>query len=288
MTYAAILCAIDGGPETESTLATGIAVARDFDAYLEVMHVSLDPQTVAPMMADGMTGATVDQLMRSVEADVEERRKKAEAAYAEKVVEAKLPRVDSNRAPGKPGFGVAWRHVHGREHTEVARRGRLFDLIVLPRRSVDDEAAVSPTLETVLMEGGRPILIASTEPERIGRHVAIGWNGSAQAAKAVAASLPFLKRAEAIHVCTVKEHNVQADPGALVRYLGRHGLRADEKILEAGDEDAGAALLEGASQVNADLVVAGGYGHSRLREFILGGATNTLLRSAGLPVLISH
>jgi nucleotide-binding universal stress UspA family protein len=230
----------------------------------------------------------VDQLIASLEQDVKAREKRAGQAWQSMVIEPGLPTVDPD-SEGAPGFAMAWRHLVGREHEVAARRGRLFDLVVLARRSVEDEGAISPTLETALTESGRPILIAPpASPERIGSKVAIGWNGSATAARAVAAALPLLSRAEEIVVYTVAESGLEARPEDLVRYLGRHRLRARAESLEAGDEEPGAQLLEEAGARDADLFVAGGYGHSRLREFILGGATNTMLRSAGMPVLMAH
>lgn len=286
--YAAILTALDGGPETETTLRTAISVARQFDAYVEVLQVSADPKSTAPIVADGMTGTMVDRLISSLEEDVKQREKRAAQAWEQHVSAPGLPSVDP-QSEAKIGFALAWRHLVGREHDEVARRGRLFDLIVLARRIVDDDNAISPTLETALMESGRPIMIAPPiQPERMGRKAAIGWNGSAAAARAVTAALPMLGRAEDIAVYTVMESEVGADPQDLVRYLARHGLKARAVRLERSSEEPGARLLEAAGENDADLFIAGGYGHSRLREFILGGATNTMLRSAGMPVLMAH
>jgi nucleotide-binding universal stress UspA family protein len=286
--YAAILTALDGGPETEVTLAAALAMGREFEAYVEVLQVSVDPQTTAPMVANGMTGSMVDQLISSLEEDVKARESRAAEAWRNQVTERGLPSVDPDADPAG-GFTVAWRHLVGREHEEVARRGRLFDLLVLARRSVDDANAVSPTLETALMDSARPILIAPPAmPERIGRRVAIGWNGSAPAARAIGAALPLLGRAEQIVVYTVGEPGVGADPQDVVRFLARHRLRSSARLLPPGQEETGAQLLEEAGGDDADLFVAGGYGHSRFREFILGGATNTMLRSAGMPVLVAH
>ncbi|NVD74721.1 universal stress protein [Duganella sp. BJB1802] len=170
------------------------------------------------------------------------------------------------------------------------------DLLVLSQSDPHDHSnSLQARLpQTVMFHSPRAVLLAphAGRFEQLGKHVLVGWNGSASAARAVTAALPMLKRAAAVTVAAAPRtdgHGRQADvPGAeLARYLFRHGV---DVTLVAQDQDrrAGEALLDMAAAGGADLLVMGGYGHQRLHEWLLGGATRTVLREMTLPVLMAH
>ena len=173
----------------------------------------------------------------------------------------------------------------------MATYGVAADLIVAPRAS-GEEVAARATLEAVLLDTGRPMLIpaASAMPAALDR-IAIAWKPTPQAARAVALAMPFLTRAKEILVVAVEEQAAQVDQGAdadrLVRNLAWHGLAATTERLTPGPAGAAATLLT-AIAGRADLLVMGGYGHSRLREWVFGGFTQHVLADAPLPVLIAH
>ena len=170
----------------------------------------------------------------------------------------------------------------------MATYGVASDLIVAPRATGEDVVARS-ILETVLLETGRPLVIpaASAMPASFER-IAIAWKPTPQAARAVAAAMPFLARAKEVVVVTVEEQAAERDEAdRLVRNLAWHGLAATTLRLKPGPEGAAATLLAGAGD-RADLLVMGGYGHSRLREWVFGGFTQLVLADAPLPVLIAH
>lgn len=172
--------------------------------------------------------------------------------------------------------------------------GVAADLIVAPRPS-GEEVGASATLEAVLLESGRPILIpaAAAMPANFAR-IAIAWKPTPQAARAVAAAMPFLVRAKEVVVVSVAEAAGEGEPPGerddaerLVQSLAWHGIAATTLRLDPGPEGAAATLLGTAGQ-RADLLVIGGYGHSRLREWVFGGFTQRVLADAPLPVLIAH
>jgi nucleotide-binding universal stress UspA family protein len=118
----------------------------------------------------------------------------------------------------------------------------------------------------------------------------ICWDGSRNAARAIADANPFLARARAIEVVTVGA-DIKSDeiPGAdIAHHLARHGLKIEVKSIVASDLDVPNAILSHAADVSADFIVMGGYGHSRLREFVLGGATRGILATMTVPTLMSH
>jgi nucleotide-binding universal stress UspA family protein len=165
--------------------------------------------------------------------------------------------------------------------------GRTSDLVVASRW--DGESLGRATLEAVLLETGRPLLIpgSTAMPEAIER-VAIAWKPTAQAARAVALATPFLGRAKEVVIATVEESADERDEiDRLTRYLGWHGLNAAVARMRPGPDGAAATLLSGI-EGRADLLVMGGYGHSRMREWVFGGFTQHVLAGAPLPVLMAH
>ena len=120
--------------------------------------------------------------------------------------------------------------------------------------------------------------------------IAICWDGSLYAARAVSDAMPFLTRAKQIELLTVSASDTSGSlPGAdMAAHLARHGLNVTLRNLFASDIDAGNAILSYAAESTIDMLVMGGYGHSRLREFVLGGVTLTILNTMTLPVMFSH
>lgn len=168
--------------------------------------------------------------------------------------------------------------------------GRVFDLIVVGRPSPDSRDARQATLESALFESGRPILVAPPEPpQSLGQAIAVAWNASTETARTVALAMPFLKRAKKAVVIAV-EGAMVAGPSAesLLHSLERHGLRVDLDVVAEDGNAAGRTILARAAAWGADLLVKGGYTHSRLRQMIFGGATSQILAESQLPVFMAH
>lgn len=155
--------------------------------------------------------------------------------------------------------------------------------------------ADQPVAEAVLFGAGRPVIIYPeavevVRAERFGR-VVIGWDGGRAAARALADALPILKSAGEVRVLTVTgEKSVAKGAGAseIVRHLAVHGVRSEAVETPMGSTGAGDVVDGYAREIGADLLVVGAFGHSRAREFILGGVTQQLLRAPAYPVLLSH
>ncbi len=168
----------------------------------------------------------------------------------------------------------------------------MFDLVVVGRPTPGSLTPAMNTLETVLFETGRPVLIAPPDPPAtLGRTVAIAWNGSTETARAVAFAMPFLEAAESVVVLTVEGALVPGPSGRDVADgLARHGIEAQTVDVpgKRSPMSAGSIMLEESARHNADLLFKGGYTQSRLRQMIFGGATSHILQSATLPVLMAH
>ena len=284
-----ILVAATGSDGDAGVLAAALAVARPFAAHLDVLHVRFDATTVALAMAtDAGSGALTAGLIERIEQDARDREAKARANFARFCSDAGLavttvPGVAANAAPS------AQLHVEiGEEARWMASYGLAADLIVAPRARGEetDERAI---LEAVLLETGRPLLIPATGAMPAGfERIAIGWKATPQAARAVALAMPFLHRAREIVVLTIEERPEAADAAdRIVRNLAWHGFAARGERLRPGADGAAATLLAAARE-RADLLVMGGYGHTRLREWVFGGVTQAALAEAPLPVLLAH
>jgi nucleotide-binding universal stress UspA family protein len=289
MAIKSMLCLVDGGADSEAVLTTAVALARRLDAALEVLHVELDPQYAVPLAADGMTATMIEEVVETVQREGDKRAKHARAVL-DKVAQAEGLQV-LEPGQGTPGrFHLSFRQQRGREHDVVARRGMLFDLIVLTRRHGQGEPPATPTLETALMESGRPVLVAPAgEHHESGRHVAVAWRASIPGVHAVQGALPLLTASDKVTVITVDDGaSGDAQPEEIAHYLAHHGITAQAKHVSARGSDAGDAILAETAESGADMLVMGAYAHSRLRQFIMGGVTSTVLRSASIPLLLAH
>jgi nucleotide-binding universal stress UspA family protein len=175
--------------------------------------------------------------------------------------------------------------------------GRYADLIVIGQLDAYDSQAglLRARPEEVTMLAGRPTLVVpfTGHFEPIGTGVVIGWDASREAARAVGDAMPLLGRAEKVTVLTIDAEESPFGhgeiPGAdIALYLARHGVKAEVEHTVSAGIGIGNTLLSRAADYQANLLVMGAYGHSRMRELLLGGATRTVLTSMTLPVLMSH
>jgi nucleotide-binding universal stress UspA family protein len=178
----------------------------------------------------------------------------------------------------------------GDQFGQIARR---FDLAVVGQPEPETNAVEENIIEAALFDSGRPLIVVpyiQKEPLKLD-DVMVCWDGGSAAARAIRDAIPFLRRAGRIEVVIVsnergKQDQIErADIGA---HLARHGLNVAVKRMPVGDVDVASMLLSHVADEGVDFIVMGGYGHSRLREFVLGGVTRSVLRSMTVPVLMSH
>lgn len=183
------------------------------------------------------------------------------------------------------GFG-------GEIQSNIGRAARNFDVTIVRQNPPEEPDFASQLLVSVLFSSGRPVIVVPyihKGPAKLERPL-IAWDGGMVAARAVAGALPLLKHAKTVEVVSIasSEDNQPSLPGFdITHHLARHGIDAVLKQLTPG-EDIGATLLSHAADVGADYLVMGCYGHSRLREFVMGGTTRTILNSMTIPVLTAH
>jgi nucleotide-binding universal stress UspA family protein len=176
---------------------------------------------------------------------------------------------------------------------ELGRLARRFDLVVLGQPQRDESTPEQVIVEGVLFGCGRPVMMVpyiQKQALALDR-VMVCWDGSRAAARAVADAMPFLQKAKQVEVVIVAGDAGKRDEVAgadLGQHLARHGLKVDVKRLTSPDIDIASTILSYAADSSADLLVMGGYGHSRLREFVLGGVTRAILATMTVPTLMSH
>jgi nucleotide-binding universal stress UspA family protein len=172
----------------------------------------------------------------------------------------------------------------------IARR---FDLSIVSQPHPDTPNTDAAFVEAALFTSGRPVLIVPYI-QRTGLkldRVMICWDGSRAAARAIADALPLLALSKATEIVTVTDGKSDASeiPGVdMAQHLARHGINVELKQIVPGDVDTANVILSHAADTAADLIVMGGYGHSRWREFVLGGVTRGLLASMTVPTFMSH
>ncbi len=288
MDWASILAVTDGAAGSDAAMAAAIDLGQRFGARVDFLHVANDPRDLMPYVGEGMSGTAMEQIMASVEASNAKRREAVEASFKRLCSGAGLPEVQPDEMVEAGQFAVCLDKVTGRQPEEIERRGRLVDLIVMPHPALA-EGDESASMDAALFGSGRPVLVAPAQLKAgFGRKVAIAWDGSREGAAATTAALPLLKRAEEVVIITAREDEDVMEPSSLARYLAGHGIKGKTWAYTPGSESIAAGLLDQADHAGADCLVMGAYGHSRLRERILGGATEGVLENAKIAVLMKH
>ncbi len=289
MALASILAVLDGRAGSEAVLDTALSLGKDFGSAVELLHVEAGPETTIPMLGENVSGVVVQQVMESIESEIARRAAEAKRLYAVGCVAAGLPVIEPGATPPAGSFSVRFDHTVGEEPAEVSERGRLADLVLVARPSAEDGGAGTRTLEAALFDTGRPVLLVPPGAGGpLGAKVALAWNGSREAARAVGAALPFLSKAGRVVILTGRRSDGDTRPSRLAGYLALHGIDAETWAFAPKQDAIGTELLIEAAEAGADMLVMGAYGHSRLREFILGGATRRVVAEAAIPVLMAH
>jgi nucleotide-binding universal stress UspA family protein len=279
MMYRKLLLPLSDSPCGKAALATGLAVARVWQAHLSALIVQVDSRDVAPLAGEGLSGAMIEDMMQATERDGAVRTSRLRALF------------ESGLASSGVGLGgSAIEVLRGREEDILPAQARLADLTILPHPDRSQDESAADTLHAILFDSGRPVLISPRAPaESIGTRCCVAWNGTVESSSALAAMLPWLGRAEAVRVLHAGAYQRRGPPAAdVLPYLALHGIRADAVEFTPVNRDVGAGLLGAAAEFGADMIGMGAYSHSRLRQLILGGVTRHVLQNSTISILMSH
>jgi nucleotide-binding universal stress UspA family protein len=276
MSYKTILVHCDASKSVSRRLGVAADLAQRFGARLVGLHVRRPFE--AAVFADG--SFPMDDFFKAHEEGVKADEAQASAAFAKAIKGKEL--------------ATEWRLADGYVDGELPVQARYADLVVLGQAEPEPTATPSDLPETVALATGRPVLVVphiGAKPP--GKTVLLCWNAGREAARAAADALPFLTAADKVIVLVVNPKASAAghgaEPGAdAAAWLARHGVKVTIQRDVAPDADVGGVILSRAADLGADLIVMGIYGHSRMREMVLGGASRTLLGSMTVPVFMSH
>ncbi len=270
MTYANILVSVDLGEAAPYRIRLAAGLARRFEATLTGTASEKVP---VPLL--------VYDIYDAARQEEENERKVCEALEKASIVFA-LNACDGGRTD--------WRQAFAGPLTHVVDLARAADLVVVGRHGAGDLAPrqfdVPPG--PILMEAGRPVLVVPPRVENLeGNRVVVAWKDGAASRRAVSAALPFIRRADQVFVATVGENARLEGAEDVTAHLAQHGAPVTAHFLRAVDTEA-SEILRFARAEDADLLVMGAYGHSRLHEWMLGGFTRDMLESSPICCLMSH
>jgi nucleotide-binding universal stress UspA family protein len=272
-----ILLHLDASPRCEQRLDAAGRLARPHEAEVKALY-SVVPGALQFPFADGVSA----ELLRRVRPVDDERRTRARNVF-DKAVAGGL----RDATWLEPLEDVSLR--------DFSRQALYADLLVLGQRQPDEQdgsGVPADFVESTLIDSGKPALLIPYIgiQATLGQNVMVAWKETRETARAVTAALPVLKKAQRVHVATWGDEQSAEHRRlpALADHLRRHGVEV--ALHHYGDEpgDIGAYMLSAAADLGADMLVMGAYGHSRAREWVLGGATRTVLASMTIPVLMAH
>lgn len=280
-----ILAPLTGGKRDALTLASAFAAAEPLKAHVRALFVRPDPTEALPYFGDEMVPAMATEIVDASREAADAASASAQASLNAAAAAAEFETVES----AGPGPTASFFEMKGHFADCIARASQLADLVVFGPLRENDRPGLTEAFEGALLKTGCPVLLGSETQHGAFARVAIGWNGSAESAHAVSAALPYLAKARSVQIfCIQSPASTGPEVEALQDYLRTHGIEAGVLRANAQYRTIGDALLETAVANEADLLVIGGYGHSRLREWFAGGVTRRILSQATLPLFLVH
>ncbi|MGD0191037.1 MAG: universal stress protein [Rhizomicrobium sp.] len=288
MSISKILVPVTGTKRDENALRTAFAAAQPFSAHVVALFVHPDVRDTIPYVGVPLSPQIIQSLVDSAGEIAKAAAKSARSTLASVADEA---RVRILAAPERSDAVTAsYVEKTGLFVDCLERATVLSDLVVFPPIGHGDNPDVHDGFTRILTKTGRPVLLSpDTAPSKIGHKIAVGWDGGMASAHALTGALPYLERAQSVHIVSVRQsHQPFAGIADVTAYLALHGVTAASDIINAGDRGTADVLLEHTSRDGFDLLVMGGYGHSRVLETMVGGITQRMSSQPGVPVFMMH
>ncbi len=281
-----ILASLTGLGADRAVLEAAITAAKTDGGHVTCLHARIDVVETAAMMEvtfpqrhDGQ------EVLRRISQEESDRGRGAREAFDDMVKHHDIPQAKEAKPENR--VTVSWKETRS-FFNETVEEARYHDLTVMAR----DPELSSERIKSVLMQSGRPLLLAPPKPlSTIGRTIVIAWKAGAEAARAVTAASPWLAAAEKVLIASVSRNeagddNDRLSAEQLARSLQWRGIKTEVRLVYTGARSEAHALQNMAYDGQADLLVMGAYGHSRLREYVLGGVTEDMLAGCAVPVLM--
>jgi len=288
-----VLVHVTGTDCDRPVLAAGLDIARLYSGHLECLRVVPDPAALAASAAQLAMGASMvlADTIATIEREAHEKTQRARDIFNDFVSREKIVYAD---APiGREAVSAAWREKKGDEIDRIIAEARFHDLAVLAGGREREGRLWAERLGSIVVSTGRPVVLAPEKPAGRLSTIAVAWKNTAEAAHAITAAMPLFAKAARIDVLSANEADSEAGScvecaDRVVHQLRWHGLNAHGHFVIPSGRPVPDAILETARGLNADLLVMGGYGHSRFREFVFGGFTQRILKGVDLPVFLFH
>ena len=282
-----ILCLTNDRRSAGALLERSFNIARPFSAHITALHVRPDP-TALMAQVDGQYFATMAD---SIFAKIEEEAEGSAKAVHEALERWRLGHGVEAANEAKAGVvTLSFSDVVGRLEAVVAHHAQISDLVIVGRPDADQAPLDEIAFEAALFAAGRPVLLTPLDaPVALSGTALLAWNASLESTHAMTAALPYLAFMKSVEVMTVgalSEEDV--GPDEVIAYLKAHDISASAHQLSPGTAPPGRAILDRAAAIGASFIVMGAYGHSRMRQLLMGGPTRDALKSAAVPVLLAH
>lgn len=279
-----ILIPLNGISPSEPLIDAAVRLARQTGGFVQAVWCQ---QTLPIIAGEGITLPA--EYLSQFEQEERELAEYSRAVFIKRIEQLGVPLGELD-AWDRSEPRAAWMELQGTGAVALAELARIFDISVMHRPVPEKSTEWRTTCETVLFEGGRPLLLVSDQmPEEFGRVMVIAWNGSSETARAIGMSGSLLRAAREVHVIEVEGGMVSGPSAAQVACaLKAGGVNASAESLGPPEGSVADAIMGYAANVNADLIVKGAYTHSRLRALIFGGATSDIFSRSTLPVLFCH
>lgn len=278
-----LLVPLLGDKRDEVALRAASALAGAAGLHVDARLFRRSPVDVVPFMGEGVSAAAIDTLIKQAEDEGQRRMKVATATFE---AWCKTAKISVGQSADTKTSTADLKEIVGPLPGAVVQPATVADISVFARPLESDNVDRRALLETALLESGRPVLLAPPQDVKsIGRRIVIGWNGTAEAARAIAVAMPLLSQAEAVFVIAVGDADNAADPTEIVATLNMNGIAASA-VTAAPKGNVTDTLVSEAGKVSADLLVIGAYSHNRLREFVFGGVTRDLQEDAQIATLM--
>ncbi len=261
-------------------------MAKRFKSHITALHVKADPRSAVPFIGEGMTAEVVKELVHATEKESAAKAKDSLGAFTEAATELGVKECDSLHK----GAGWSWDESVGHFGERLGRLARVHDVAIVPQPAGGGEHGEGEFLNEALFRSGRPLMMVPKKTEAGNcASVMIAWNGGAEGARAVAAALPILEKAESVIILVIGDENPDRPSASdLALSLARHDINAD--VIKENDNNGSVAgkILDVADRENTEILVIGAYSHNRWREMVIGGVTREIIDCAPIPVFMSH
>jgi nucleotide-binding universal stress UspA family protein len=289
-----ILVHLSGDDRDETVLGSATAVGQHFSSHLTCLRIEPDALAMVSFLTglDMAPPGAIGDAVQKIQQETRERTRRAAETFLHVCKSQDITRLD---APPPPHHMTAsWIVRQGEVIDSLAATARFHDLSVVAGGSRRATGISVDDLGNMIFTSGRPVLLASgSVPAPHFRTVVIAWKDRPEAARALTAAMPLLERAAQVIVVGVTEGGADQQAVAVglapvVEQLRWHGIDAHQRVITRDDRRVSESLFAAAAAAQADLLVMGAYGHSRLREIVFGGVTEDVLQGVDIPVLLMH